>query len=381
MVAKIGGNGAPIIVPRERNDASPDVTPQGQQPNPGWVPGNGARRTTGTQEALAPARVQDGESFSSRGLSADQLRRVMPHLSAEKAEAMLPHLNRAMREFNIDTPQRASAFLAQLAHESGELRYFEEIASGSAYEGRRDLGNTQPGDGRRFKGRGPIQLTGRANYEAAGRELGLDLVNNPELAARPDVGFRIAGWYWNSRNLNSLADRGNFQEITRRVNGGFNGAADRNQYYARAQSALGGGMGGGPLATGDTPVPTVERSSRYEMAQGSRYDGGDSGAARMVRSYSERPGRRQYDPSSLYTAMLLAMARGWRAEDLADNAEFQEFAKAAGWQPGTPIPDGLAQEFLAHQLTTMAENDPGGLMGAVDKLKPQGSTPAAPSAQ
>jgi len=168
-----------------------------------------------------------------------QLRQIMPQLSQSKAEAYLPHLNRAMAEAGINTPRRQAAFIAQLAHESGQFRYMEEIASGAAYEGRRDLGNTQPGDGKRFKGRGPIQLTGRANYAAASKALGLDLVNNPTRAADPDVGFRTAAWFWNTRNLNSYADAGNFREVTRRINGGYNGMADRQAFYDRALKVLG----------------------------------------------------------------------------------------------------------------------------------------------
>ncbi|MCY1081761.1 LysM peptidoglycan-binding domain-containing protein [Archangium lansingense] len=116
----------------------------------------------------------------------------------------------------------------------------QQLASGAAYEGRADLVNTQPGDGVRFKGRGPIQLSGRANYRAAGRALGIDLENNPTRAADPDVGFRTAAWYWNNRHLNSYADAGNFDAITYRVNGGYNGKASRDAYYARALQVLGG---------------------------------------------------------------------------------------------------------------------------------------------
>jgi predicted chitinase/LysM repeat protein len=172
------------------------------------------------------------------GVTLAQLRKVMPNLSQAKAEQYLPHLNRAMAEANINTPKRQAAFLAQLAHESGEFRYMEEIASGAAYEGRKDLGNTQPGDGVRFKGRGPIQLTGRSNYRAAGKALGIDLENNPKRAADPDVGFRTAAWFWNSRNLNTYADAGNFREVTRRINGGYNGLASREAYYQRALNVL-----------------------------------------------------------------------------------------------------------------------------------------------
>jgi putative chitinase len=173
-------------------------------------------------------------------VSVQQLRAIMPNLSEARANELMPHLNSAMQEAGINTPRRQAAFLAQLAHESGEFRWMEEIASGAAYEGRGDLGNTQPGDGVRFKGRGPIQLTGRSNYAAASQALGIDLVNNPTRAADPDVGFRTAAWYWNNRNLNSYADAGNFDAITYRVNGGYNGKAERDAYYNRALQVLGG---------------------------------------------------------------------------------------------------------------------------------------------
>jgi putative chitinase len=162
------------------------------------------------------------------------LRDIMPNLPAAKRQLYLPHLNDAMREFEIATYLRAAAFLAQLAHESAELRYFQEIASGRAYEGRKDLGNTQPGDGVKFKGHGPIQITGRANHAACGKALGLDLINNPTLITQPENAFRSAGWFWGTRNLNALADGRLFKAITKKINGGFNGLADRQKYYDRA---------------------------------------------------------------------------------------------------------------------------------------------------
>ncbi|HEY7718840.1 MAG TPA: LysM peptidoglycan-binding domain-containing protein [Pedococcus sp.] len=177
---------------------------------------------------------------ASADLSRAQLLAVMP-LARPRAAAFLPHLNAAMREAVITSPLRRSAFLAQLAHESGQLQFMEELASGAQYEGRLDLGNTQPGDGRRFKGRGPIQLTGRNNYRAAGRFLGIDLLSHPQRAADPDVGFRVAGWYWTSRGLNALADSRRFDDITRKINGGLNGKAERDRYYAVARRVLGAG--------------------------------------------------------------------------------------------------------------------------------------------
>lgn len=153
------------------------------------------------------------------------------------AKAEAPRAEQAMRAARITTQARASMFLAQVLHESGRLRYFEEIADGSAYEGRLDLGNTRPGDGRRYKGRGPIQLTGRANYRAAGAALRLPLEAKPELASQHSIGWQIAAWYWDTRGLNALADRGQFTEITRRINGGLNGLADRRWNLARVRLA------------------------------------------------------------------------------------------------------------------------------------------------
>ncbi|KFE69077.1 LysM peptidoglycan-binding domain-containing protein [Hyalangium minutum] len=198
----------------------------------GGSSGGGTTTGTGGVKPADPGPVKGGVSLQ-------QLKKVMPNLSDAKARQVLPHLNKAMQEAQINTPKRQAAFLAQLAHESGELRYFEEIASGAAYEGRKDLGNTQPGDGVRFKGRGPIQLTGRANYRAAGKALGIDLEHNPKRAADIDVGFRTAAWFWNSRGLNKYADAGNFREVTRRINGGYNGLSSREAYYRRALNVLG----------------------------------------------------------------------------------------------------------------------------------------------
>lgn len=180
-------------------------------------------------------------------LTGTQLREIMPRLPAPRLAEFLPHLNAAMGEFAINSPARAAAFIAQLAHESGEFRWMEEIWGPTPAQRRYEppstlaarLGNTQPGDGTRFKGRGPIQLTGRANYQRFGQLLGIDLIAQPQRAASPDVAFRIAALYWANRGLNPLADAGDFREITRRINGGFNGLADRMKYFERARTILG----------------------------------------------------------------------------------------------------------------------------------------------
>jgi len=190
-------------------------------------------------------------------LTPDQLRRIMPNLAATKAESLLPHLNAAMAEFGIDTLLRTAAFAAQLAHESGEFRWMEEIwgptSAQKRYEPQTDLskrlGNSDAGDGLRFKGRGPIQLTGRANYSRFGGLLGLDLIGSPAQAAVPEVAFRIAALFWKNRGLNEFAEAGDFREVTRRINGGFNGLEDRLKYYERAKSVLASGF-----VAGETPA-------------------------------------------------------------------------------------------------------------------------------
>jgi predicted chitinase len=189
----------------------------------------------------AGAAVLGGVLYAHRraAVFAVHLRAVMPRLPLADAAQYAGALLAAMDGAGISTPTRRAAFLAQLALESGELRDMEEVADGRAYEGRKDLGNTQPGDGPRFKGRGPIQLTGRANYRAAGAALGLPLEERPELAAQPEHGFRVAAWFWTSRGLNALADKGDFREITRRINGGYNHLAERERYHARARQVLG----------------------------------------------------------------------------------------------------------------------------------------------
>lgn len=171
-----------------------------------------------------------------------QLDTIMPYAD-ERAGRYLEPLAATMAEYQIDTPARAAMWLAQIAHESAELRLTTEIADGSAYEGRVDLGNTQRGDGRRYRGRGLIQITGRSNYAACSRWLAgseILLIEHPELLATDaTLAARSAGWFWRSRGLNAYADRGDITGCTRRINGGTNGLRDRIKYWDRARSVLG----------------------------------------------------------------------------------------------------------------------------------------------
>lgn len=135
----------------------------------------------------------------------------------------------------LDNGLRLAHFMAQVAHESDTFKAMEEYASGAAYEGRRDLGNTQPGDGKRFKGRGPIQITGRANYRYYGEKAGLAFEEHPEMVAYPSVGLFAGCLYWDRNNLNALADQDDVETITRRINGGLNGFDHRKALLAKAK--------------------------------------------------------------------------------------------------------------------------------------------------
>ena len=165
-------------------------------------------------------------------------------LAGSKAAIFASPLTSAMDEFQINTPARQAAFLAQCGHESGQLRYVRELAAGDAYEGRKDLGNTQLGDGIRFKGRGLIQITGRANFAACGKALVLDLIKHPELLEEPVNACRSAAWFWSAHGLNELADMGDFLKISVRINGrnkktGLpNGWDDRQALYGKAKEVL-----------------------------------------------------------------------------------------------------------------------------------------------
>lgn len=171
-------------------------------------------------------------------ITAAQLEAIYPF-----AKNRIPHfidpLNAAMLRFGILEPACVAMFIAQVGHESGQLRYTEEIASGHAYEGRLDLGNVRPGDGPRFKGRGLIQITGRANYNKVSVDLfgDLRLLDSPEILAETIPACDSAGWFWNRLHLNQLCN--DIRGCTRKINGGYNGLDDRNRLWIAAKQYLG----------------------------------------------------------------------------------------------------------------------------------------------
>ena len=173
-------------------------------------------------------------------MNLDTLRAICKGTKVGRLQPFVVPLDEAMTEFCIDTPARQAAFLAQIAHESGCFYYTREIASGDAYEGRADLGNTEPGDGRKFRGRGLMQVTGRDAYGQCSMALYGDerLLDTPELLEQYDNACRSACWFWQSRDLNELADAGDFRRITLKINGGLTHYGERQLLWERAKAAL-----------------------------------------------------------------------------------------------------------------------------------------------
>lgn len=176
-------------------------------------------------------------------ITPDTLKAISPYVSSQRANTYADILNKCMHGFGLlDTAERAAMFLAQILHESGHLRYTEEIASGKAYEKRTDIGNTpvDDGDGPKYKGRGLIQITGRANYETIGRAMALDIINHPEILSTPSNAVLSACTWWSLRGakLNPLADAGNVEKVTKIINGGLNGYVERKQLYDKAMKVL-----------------------------------------------------------------------------------------------------------------------------------------------
>lgn len=164
-----------------------------------------------------------------------------------------------LAEYEINTALREAHFWAQAAHETGGFKFMHEIwgptDAQKRYEGRKDLGNTEPGDGKRYAGRGIFQLTGRANYKKYGEILGIDLVGDPDKAADPETSLRIACEYWKSRNINACADKDDVVAVTKKINGGTNGIADRRVCLATAKK-----MWADNYESDMVPVPKQERT-------------------------------------------------------------------------------------------------------------------------
>ena len=198
-------------------------------------------------------------------ITAQQLLQMLPN-AGRQAGVFVPVLNAAMGKYGIVTRLRIAAFIAQIGHESGQLTRLVENLNYSAeglmktWPSRFDLvrataaarkpeqianivyadrmGNTAPGDGWKYRGRGLIQTTGKTNYVACGDALGVGLINHPELLEQPQYAALSAAWYWSVNGLNTLADAGDLTKITRRINGGLNGQADRQALYDKALKVL-----------------------------------------------------------------------------------------------------------------------------------------------
>jgi putative chitinase len=199
-------------------------------------------------------------------VDANLLHRIAPTFSGSRADRQAeiidgigPVIQAVLADYEITTRLRIAHFLAQICHESAGLRTTQEFADGSAYVGRADLGNVEPGDGSLFKGRGLLQLTGRSNYKIYGDALGIDLIENPQQAADPPTSLKIACLYWKKNGINPLCDADNLQAVTRKVNGGLNGLDSRADFLAKAKAALSQQQAAAIDAATDDPRPVLHR--------------------------------------------------------------------------------------------------------------------------
>lgn len=179
-------------------------------------------------------------------ITIEQFKKIFPNCPKDKVETYLKNLNLTMDRFKIDTKLRKSHFLAQGGHESYQFKFMEEIWGPTDQQKKyeppsavaKNLGNTEKGDGFKYKGRGMFQITGRANYKQISDYFGFDFIKNPEKAATPEWAFLIAGWYWENRKLNDLADKDDITAITKKINGGLTHIEDRKKYYAKCIEVL-----------------------------------------------------------------------------------------------------------------------------------------------
>lgn len=306
-----GPAGAPISIDVLANDAA--GRPLGAPPAPQPPPSPPSGEAPGPEPEVPPEPAPEPPPLSGIvPIDEATLRRFAPGAKAGYARAILRNGDRLLAEYGINAnPQRLCHFLAQIAHESGgftidceSLKYttakrlmqvwpkrFKSIAeaqpylnneeklANKVYQGRDDLGNTQPGDGYRYRGRGLIQITGRGAYREFGRKLGVDLENNPDLALDPDIALRIAVRTWSDtrprgeRTTNQLADDNRIEAITKRINGGYNGLEDRKARFRAAWAIWGNGAA--PTAVRNPDVlergdsgPRVEKLQRLLVRAG-----------------------------------------------------------------------------------------------------------------
>ena len=191
--------------------------------------------------------LYDSEASEASVLTAARLGEIAQR-PASAVEKFVGPLQETFEKYQINTPLRKQHFLSQILHESGRFRWLEEIwgptaqqkkydpASGSSLS--RTLGNTEPGDGYRFRGRGAIQLTGRDNYRAFNKAVEEDVIQNPDLVSRLPLAMDAAGWYWAKNDLEYWADRDNVERVTKLINGGYRGLADRKRLLARAKRVI-----------------------------------------------------------------------------------------------------------------------------------------------
>ncbi len=177
-------------------------------------------------------------------ITSDIINKIVPLANDNTVAEITPYFTTYCAKFEINNKLRFAAFIAQVAHESGSFIYWKELASGEAYDtGKKaiDLGNTpeKDGDGQRYKGRGPIQITGKANYAAFSKVMGIDFVKNPQLLENHVYGVAAACWFFSTKGLNLLADQRNFEKITKRINGGLTHYKERLEFYEKAKSVLG----------------------------------------------------------------------------------------------------------------------------------------------
>jgi predicted chitinase len=203
------------------------------------APAQTATTQTATTQTATTQTVASSATPSKQYISAEQLIQIAgSNAPSDRLRQLTPSFNDVLAHCQINTPLRICHFIAQVAHESDCFNAMEEYASGEDYEGRDDLGNTQPGDGVRFKGRGLMQLTGRSNYAEFSKAMNQDFIAQPQLVGQIPFAIWVAGWYWDTRQLNEYADRDDLEGVTLRVNGGYNGLEDRRDYLQKAKSVL-----------------------------------------------------------------------------------------------------------------------------------------------